>query len=53
MTIQFMPLSTADVATVKARGTDAYGLPFTVETSDGTGVPCRHCLSQVPAGRRF
>ena len=53
MTIKFDPLPTEEVAAVKARGTDAYGLPFTIETSDGTGTPCRHCLSQVPAGQRF
>jgi hypothetical protein len=32
---------------------DAYGLPPERRISDGNGVPCRHCLKNVEAGRPY
>jgi hypothetical protein len=53
MTIRFIPLSTDAVRALQAGGADAYGNAPERRTSDGDGVPCRHCLKQVPAGRPY
>ncbi len=53
MTIQFTGLPHADVAAIKQRGTDVYGLPVERQTSPGTGIPCRHCLKVTPEGEDF
>ena len=44
MTIQFKALPTADVRRLQRGGPDAYGFAPERQTSDGDGVPCRHCL---------
>ena len=42
------------VAALRAGGPDAYGRPAERgAVSDGAGVPCRHCLHDVPAGREY
>lgn len=42
------------VAALRAGGPDAYGRPAERgAVSDGAGVPCRHCLRDVPAGREY
>ncbi|MBU3029875.1 DUF1203 domain-containing protein [Paracoccus marinaquae] len=53
MAIRFIPIKTA-IAWALRDGTDAYGLPAErVAASGGDGVPCRHCLRQVPAGAPY
>ncbi|MGF1446065.1 MAG: DUF1203 domain-containing protein [Pikeienuella sp.] len=44
-------LSTSIVRTLQAGGPDAYGKPAEHGISDGAGNPCRHCLTEIPAGR--
>lgn len=53
MTIRFTPLATETVRALQSGGPDAYGFTPERRTSDGDGVPCRHCLRQVPAGRDY
>lgn len=48
--ITFTPLATEFVAAMQNGAPDAYGLPAEHATSDGTGMPCRHCLNDIPAG---
>ena len=53
MSIRFVSVKSATAAALRI-GPDAYGLlPEIAGPSDGTGTPCRHCLSQVPAGQPF
>ena len=53
MPIRFTPLPTEAVRALQAGGADAYGHRPERQVSDGQGVPCRHCLRQVPAGREY
>jgi hypothetical protein len=53
MTIAFTGLPTAEVAAIRASGRDAYDNPIEHQVSDGVGVPCRHCLQQVPKGQGY
>jgi hypothetical protein len=53
MTIAFAGLPTAEVAAIRASGRDAYDNPIEHQVSDGVGVPCRHCLQQVPKGQGY
>jgi hypothetical protein len=50
MTVQFKALPTAEVRRLQHGGPDAYGFTPERKTSDGDGVPCRHCLGNVAAG---
>ena len=50
MTIQFKALPTDDVRRLQRGEPDAYGFTPERKTSDGDGVPCRHCLRNVAAG---
>lgn len=52
MPIAFHPIPTDAVRSLQAGGPDAYGHPPKVFVSEGNGVPCRHCLRQIPAGAR-
>ena len=49
--IRFTALPTPDVRAVQAGGHDANGLPPERAVSDGDGNPCRHCLTEIAAGR--
>ncbi len=51
--IRFVPLSQAFAARVRTGGPDDNGQPAERRLSDGQGVPCRHCLRQVPAGAAY
>ena len=51
--IRFSPIPTKVVRAYQAGGPDANGQTPERHLSDGTGVPCRHCLQQVPAGRAY
>ncbi len=53
MTIIFKPLSTDAVRALQTGATDVYGNPAECRISYGKGVPCRHCLRQVPAGKPY
>ena len=48
---RFLALPTAAVRAVQAGGADANGQPPERHVSDGDGNPCRHCLSEIAAGR--
>lgn len=47
--IIYHPLSTETVAALRAGAPDAYGLPAENAISNGKGMPCRHCLDNIPA----
>lgn len=49
----FLPISDAIAAHYRAGGRDAYGLLPERRISDGEGVPCRHSLQLVPAGKPY
>ena len=51
--IRFVPLCTAFATRVRAGGPDDNGQPAERSISDGDGVPCRHCLTPVPAGAAY
>lgn len=51
--IRFLALPTTDARALQAGGPDAYGNAPERHISDGSGVPCRHCLRNVPAGRPY
>jgi hypothetical protein len=51
--IRFLPLPTAFARRVQGGGPDENGQPAERRISDGTGVPCRHCLRMVPAGAPY
>ncbi|MBS0565681.1 MAG: DUF1203 domain-containing protein [Proteobacteria bacterium] len=54
MTLRFEPLDSGLVAALRAGAPDANGQPAERGTiSDGQGVPCRHCLRDVPAGAGY
>ncbi len=53
MTIAFTPIPTDAARALQAGGPDAYGQAAERRVSDGDGVPCRHCLRQVPAGADY
>jgi hypothetical protein len=51
--IRFDAMPTETAAALWSGGPDAYGLAPERRTSDGAGVPCRHCLRQVQVGRDY
>lgn len=53
MPIRFVALPTHAVRALQRGGLDAYGTPPEHRISDGDGVPCRHCLRTVEAGKRY
>lgn len=50
MSIHFIPLPTAQVTALRQSATDSYGLPVEIQHAPGTGMPCRHCLQEIPKG---
>ena len=52
-TLRFIAMSTAEARRFQASGADAYGFTPEHRTSDGDGVPCRHCLQDVAAGEDY
>ncbi|WP_299024706.1 DUF1203 domain-containing protein [uncultured Sulfitobacter sp.] len=48
--ITFHPLPTAAVEALRQGGADAYGNPPERAVSSGAGMPCRHCLGNIPEG---
>lgn len=53
MTVTYMPYDTDWVAKIRNGGGDAYGNPAEHATSDGSGLPCRHCLCDIPKGAQM
>ncbi len=51
--IRFLAMPTAEARAFQRGAPDAYGLAPERKTSDGSGVPCRHCLRQVAAGEDY
>lgn len=51
--IRFLALPTEQVRALQAGGPDAYGLTPEKRFSDGAGIPCRHCLTEVAAGEAY
>ncbi len=50
MPVIFHALPTLDVCNLQAGHPDFYGHSAERTTSSGSGTPCRHCLSNTPAG---
>ncbi|WP_343559408.1 DUF1203 domain-containing protein [Kiloniella sp. b19] len=53
MQIRFTALPTHDVLKVQQGGSDAYGQQPDRFTSNGNGVPCRHCMKMVAEGEDY
>ena len=53
MTIKFKALPTEQVRALQHGAPDAYGMVPERQISDGDGVPCRHCLTNVAAGEPY
>ena len=53
MSMRFLPLPTETATAYWDGAADAYGMPPERHVSDGTGVPCRHCLRLVGAGEPY
>ena len=51
--LRFIALATETVRALQAGSPDANAQPPERDISDGSGVPCRHCLSDVAAGESF
>ena len=53
MLLRYVALPTEDVRALQRGGPDAYGMVPERRVSDGDGVPCRHCLKNVAAGKDY
>ncbi|WP_269929870.1 DUF1203 domain-containing protein [Aminobacter sp. HY435] len=53
MTIRFQALPTDQVRALQYGAPDAYGMTPERKISDGDGVPCRHCLTNVGEGEPY
>jgi hypothetical protein len=53
MSIRFLPMPTETATACWTGGKDAYDLEPERQVSDGSGVPCRHCLRLVGAGEPY
>jgi hypothetical protein len=53
MLLRYIALPTDSVRSLQSGGQDAYGMAPECRISDGEGVPCRHCLKTVPAGKEY
>ncbi|HMB76557.1 MAG TPA: DUF1203 domain-containing protein, partial [Kiloniellaceae bacterium] len=51
--LHFTPIPTETAQSYWAGGTDAHGMLPERHISDGSGVPCRHCLRAVGAGEPY
>ena len=51
--ILFRAMPTPEARDLQNGGADAYGLTPERRVSDGDGVPCRHCLSDVAKGQDY
>ena len=53
MKLGFVAIPSDDATHFWRRGVDAYGRLPEHATSDGDGVPCRHCLKMLQAGQAY
>lgn len=53
MLLRYVALPTEEVRALQRGGPDAYGMVPEKRISDGDGVPCRHCLTNVAAGKEY
>lgn len=53
MLIRYVALPTNRVQALREGALDDYGMKPERRTSDGVGVPCRHCLRNVEAGKDY
>ncbi len=53
MPFVFTPIPTEQARRLQAGEPDAYGRTPERAVSSGKGIPCRHCLKQVPAGKAY
>lgn len=53
MSVRFLAIRTDTVRALQRGGVDSNGQQPERKVSDGSGVPCRHCLKQVPEGRPY
>ncbi len=53
MTLNFIALSTEQVRAYQAGEPDDNELVPEIAVSDGGGNPCRHCLTEIPAGEKM
>ena len=51
--LKFQPIPTDPVRAYQAGGADSNGHVPERHVSDGGGVPCRHCLTEVAAGESY
>ena len=51
--LRFLAMPTDVVRAYQAGAADAYGRPPEKLVSDGSGFPCRHCLTDVAAGEEL
>jgi hypothetical protein len=52
-TLRFIALPTDEVRRLQAGGIDANGQPPEQRISDGSHLPCRHCLTEIAAGEPY
>ncbi|TKT76715.1 DUF1203 domain-containing protein [Aquamicrobium sp. LC103] len=50
---RFIAIPTHEARAYRRGEADAYGMKPERKTSDGSGVPCRHCLRNVAAGEDY
>ncbi|OCP01029.1 MULTISPECIES: DUF1203 domain-containing protein [unclassified Ensifer] len=53
MPLRYVPMSADDARRMREGEPDAYGNAPERQISDGSGVPCRHCLDYVEAGAPY
>jgi hypothetical protein len=51
--LRFLALPTPVARAYQALGPDAHGMRPERRISDGDGIPCRHCLRELPAGAAY
>ena len=51
--VRFVAMPTEEALALQAGGPDAHGQKPEKQTSDGDGVPCRHCLTRVAKGEPY
>lgn len=53
MSLKFSAMPTTQVRAYQAGEPDANGIRPEIAVSDGGGNPCRHCLTEIPAGEKM
>ena len=52
-TLKFIPISTSSVRALQKGKNDIHGNTPEIRISDGTGLPCRHCLEHISEGDEY